>query len=383
MRAAIVYPGLVLAGTAALALGLAAAPASASSATAPSWRVVENVATTTAANGWTSRFAVTGAGNAWVAWTARDSTGAGTGFVVERWTGRTWVSADVPASQLPLAEASAALGAGSATDAWIIDAPNPKFARVLRWNGSTWASWAIPAWALVANETRAFRSVPVFFSPSDVWIFDLGPGTDPDVPYGLSAARYNGRSWSRQGYAGIPDQVSIDTRTDVWTYGVNGHVSRKNSAYALMRWNGRRWLTVQMPKSLLFYPQYVKYLAAIGPNDVYVSENRSSTQTQRLLHWNGRTLQPVVLPAQISVVAAMTKDGHGGLWVYGTGPQGQQYFADRNGGKWTVQAVPADDGMTASAVTGLNWIPGTRSVWATAEYPGSAGTVAAILKFGP
>jgi hypothetical protein len=166
-------------------------------------------------------------------------------------------------------------------------------------------------------------------------------------------------------------------------YGANGHVSRKNSSYAFMRWNGSRWLTVQLAKSLLSYPLYGKYLVAVGPKDVYLSENTSSTQTQRLLNWNGRSLQPVALPAQLSVVDSMTKDGHGGIGGYGTGPQGQQYFADRNGGKWTVDAVPDDNGGTASTVTGLNWIPGTRSVWATAEYPGSGGTVAAILKFGP
>lgn len=375
MRARVAYQGLALGGAAALTLGLAAAPAS--NAAAPSWRVVQNVATTTAAHGWTSNFAVTGAGNAWVAWTAHAAAGPA-GFVVQRWTGRNWVSANVPAAQTPLAEASVALGSGSATDAWIIETPNPKFTRVLRWNGSAWALWAIPAWALVSDRANLYRAAPVFFGASDVWIFNLGPGGA-----GLYAARYNGRKWAKQGYAGVPERVSVDSRTDIWLYGVNGHVSRKNSSYALMRWNGRRWLTVQMPKSLLFYPQYVKYLVALGPNDVYVSENTSSTQTQRLLNWNGRSLQPVALPAQVSVVAAMTKDGHGGLWVYGTGPQGQQYFADRNGGKWTVQAVPADDGVTASAVTGINWIPGTRSVWATAEYPGSGGTVAAILKFGP
>jgi hypothetical protein len=377
MRARVACQGLALAGAAALTLSLAAAPAS--GASTPGWRVVTTIGTTTAGGSWLTRFSVTGAGTAWSAWTERDSAGAATGFVVQRWTGRTWAAANVSASQLPLGEASIALGSASGSDAWIIDAPNSKSASVLRWNGSSWTSWAIPARALVWNESNVYRTVPVFFSATDVWIFNLGPG----YANGIDISRYNGRKWTTLGYAGIPDQVSIDSRTDIWMYGANGHVSSKNSSYALMRWNGSRWLTVQLAKSLLSYPLYGKYLVAVGPKDVYLSENTSSTQTQRLLNWNGRSLQPVALPAQLSVVDSMTKDGHGGIWVYGTGPQGQQYFADRNGGKWTVDAVPDDNGGTASTVTGLNWIPGTRSVWATAEYPGSGGTVAAILKFGP
>jgi hypothetical protein len=65
------------------------------------------------------------------------------------------------------------------------------------------------------------------------------------------------------------------------------------------------------------------------------------------------------------------------------GTQPSLYFAHLSAGKWTTQAVPADNGLTASQLTGISWIPGTRSVWATAEYPGSGGSVGAILKYGP
>jgi hypothetical protein len=379
MRARVTIRGLALAGAAVLTLSLTALPAS--GATPPSWRVVTNVATTTAAEGWTTRFAVTGAGDAWSAWTARDSSGAGTGFVVQHWTGKNWVSANVSASQTPLGEASVALAAGSGTDAWIIDAPGSKFARVLRWNGTTWVAWAIPPWALIWNESDVYRTVPVIFGPRDVWIFNLGPGGQ-----GMRASRYNGRKWTVQDYAGIPDQVSIDSRTDIWALGTTfKRVTRTTTSYGLMRWNGRRWLTIQFSRAVLPGQDYVKYLVATGPKDVWVSVDSPGPVTQHLLHWDGRSLTQAAIPAQIQTVYGMTKDGHGGFWVYGTGPAPSNtwYFADRNGGKWTVQSVPTDDGLVASAVTGISWIPGTRSVWATAEYPGSEGTIGAILKFGP
>jgi hypothetical protein len=376
------YQGLALAGAAALMLGLAVVPAN--GATSTSWRVVQDVGTTTGR--WSTYLSISGTGAAWSAWTASTDGGIPTGFVVERWTGKTWAQVEVPPSLMQQAEATAAVVAISADDAWLIAGPatvNGNSDRVLRWNGSKWVKLAIPGWVLVWNETNHYNTAAVYFGAKDVWIFNQGPGLHPSpTEPGHYAARYNGRKWTMMQLPVLPGQVSALAPDDIWAYGTGGHITPTTSAFALIHWNGHQWLTVQVPRELPeSAPTYQHNFAAIGPKLAYIGVEGS---TPHLLRWNGRSWSELAVPAQISEINWMTQDGHGGLWLAGTGPQPSDtvYFADLNGGRWTVQAVPADAGLTASEVTNLSRIPGTQSVWAGAAYPGSTGSVAAMLKFG-
>jgi hypothetical protein len=51
--------------------------------------------------------------------------------------------------------------------------------------------------------------------------------------------------------------------------------------------------------------------------------------------------------------------------------------------EWTslARTLPADAGEQAGLVTGINWIPGTRSVWATANCKAPGSKTGAILKY--
>ena len=111
---------------------------------------------------------------------------------------------------------------------------------------------------------------------------------------------------------------------------------------------------------------------ALGPADVWLQRNttigKAPATTAGLLHWNGRRWSRVTLPAGTTFVDSMTEDGHGGLWLAAVGPKPNypSYIYHLNG-KWTRHSVPAVKGTNVGGVTELSWIPGTRSVWATAD----------------
>ena len=153
-----------------------------------------------------------------------------------------------------------------------------------------------------------------------------------------------------------------------------------------MHWNGHRWSYVQVPKTVLA-KSYFKHIVALGPKNVWLDVDSTFDEpaptTVRAEHWNGKSWSSVTIPARISYVDGMAQDGHGGLWLTGNGPEpADQYFlAHYSGGRWRTRTLPADAGDRAGTVTGISWIPGTRSVWATANYKAPGSNTGAILKY--
>jgi len=80
---------------------------------------------------------------------------------------------------------------------------------------------------------------------------------------------------------------------------------------------------------------------------------------------------------------AVAPDGEGGLWWVPSGGIGGTVYHYRDG-RWASQAVAAKQGYV-TALRGLSWIPGTRSLWAYGKLrPTSpdAGSQAVILRCG-
>lgn len=92
--------------------------------------------------------------------------------------------------------------------------------------------------------------------------------------------------------------------------------------------------------------------------------------------------------APVSQVYDMAQDGHGGLWLIDQGPApAHHWYLDHlNAGHWTRYAVPAVRGMSLRDLSGITWIPGTRSMWATGDLagpPNGRGSSGLVLKFTP
>ena len=182
-------------------------------------------------------------------------------------------------------------------------------------------------------------------------------------------------------------QVSVLSEHDIW---VLGYTIAAKSKPILMHWNGKHWRTVAMPKVRVpaNATESPADPVALGPADVWVQQfierGLQGAATLYLLHWNGRSWHRVAIPSNMSSVAYMTQDGHGGIWLAANGlkPQYRWYLYHLNG-KWTRESVPATKGTTVLDLIGLSWIPGTRSVWATGNMaqPGTNGGIfGAILK---
>ena len=363
---------LVLSVAGAAAVAAAVVPASA--ATSPAWRVVKTFGPTQ--GGWSENFAVSGANDAWSTWSECypcSGSNPGNHFYVEHSAGTTWRKVAVPASLVSAAESSVAIGASSYRNLWLFEpatSPASPNAHVLRWNGSKWHRQAIPTWAVHLNLSGEYDIVPAVFGPKSVWVFSLG--IDAFTNPGHYVARYNGRSWTKLQMPAVPSQVSVLSEHDIWALGYTIGTKTKPQRAVLMHWNGKRWSTlavpsVHVPKNAA---EFVVDPVALGPADVWIQRDiergSAGATTLYLLHWNGRHWARVALATGISIVDFLTQDGHGGLWVAANGPKPSYsprvYHLNR---KWTRYRVPAVKGTTPGTLTGISWIPGTRSVWAT------------------
>lgn len=79
--------------------------------------------------------------------------------------------------------------------------------------------------------------------------------------------------------------------------------------------------------------------------------------------WDAASWHRIKLPASIEGIAAMTQDGHGGLWLLADANLPQQYLYHYSDG-WTKQAVRSPSGYHMITLHGMTWIPGTTRVWA-------------------
>jgi hypothetical protein len=366
----------ILAGTAGLAIA-AAVPAD--GATAPGWRVVQTIGPSTGV--WADNFVAASASSAWSTWVAVSHS------YVERWTGTAWQQVPVPSKLANDAASSVAIGASSASNAWLFDP-----GKVLRWNGSQWHLQQIPTWVVHGNLSGSYNVASAVFSPSSVWVFSEGVDsfTSPDH----YAARYNGHVWVKVQLPGVPGEVSALSASDIWVLGVTtASAAGANPKEILMHWNGKSWSTVAIPKVTppAGATEYAGGLAATGTADAWlewdIEQGTAGAQTLYLLHWNGSSWAKVKVAFPTSIVDYMTQDGHGGLWMVANGPAPDyQWFTYHlNAGKWTRYPVPVATGLSLLDLTGISWIPGTRSVWATGNMavPNGTSIYGAILKYGP
>jgi hypothetical protein len=391
-RAAAATAGLLLAAAvlattvpvgAAGAVGIAAAP----TVPAPGWRVSMVFS---GAQNMTSVVA-TSASDAWSSWWIPGP--AGPAPFVERWNGSAWRQVPVPSGLTDLIIDPLAVGASSASDLWefigSIAGPPPA---ALRWNGRTWRLQQLPGWVIRASPDPAgdLNAQTAVFGPGDVWVFSTGvEGTNNPDHF---AARYNGRAWVKVPLPAVSQWISALAPNDIWG---KGAAAAGRHPDILMHWNGKRWTTtpplpaVQLPPGAI---AFADDLTATGPRDAWLDRGilprSGNNEALYLLHWNGTRWAHVRFGFPVSQVDFMAQDGHGGLWLADQGPApARHWYLDHlSFGRWTRYAVPAVQGTTLQDLSGIAWIPGTRSMWATGDLAGPPkghGSLGLVLKFGP
>lgn len=294
---------------------------------------------------------------------------------VEHWNGRRWQKMAGP----NVSKYAGFLAASSAKDAWLFGGAGQRHA--LRWNGRRWALTAIPSW-VVRNGGRSgiVSAVTADFSQSNLWVFSQGNERKP------FAARYHHGKWSKAFLPAFPGEISPVAPDDIWATGYR----LTDSHLVLMHWTGRSWRTLAIPKPKNVPPgasENASDLLAVGPANVWMQRNidvgSQGASTLYLMHWNGKRWTRVHFHFRTSFCDYLAQDGHGGIWLVSNGPapRYQWYFDHLNAGHWSRQRPPATATTTFQQITGLTWIPGTRSLWATGGLvpQGSTSAVLAAL----
>ena len=229
-----------------------------------------------AAQTWTSEFAATAAGDAWSAWQPCSScqgTGQATPPRVEHWNGTGWTQLTVPRALAADAASAVAVGASSASNAWLV-APG----KIVRWNGASWQAERIPSWATQSG-AGVYKLAAAVFGPGSAWLFSLGRNASPTPYY---AARDDGGRWAKVPLPGSPDEVSALTPGDIWVLGATRATAATNNPRTiLMHWDGTRWSTAAAPALPARGDVVVdnQDLVATGPRDAWlVRETQRSPQ---------------------------------------------------------------------------------------------------------
>lgn len=349
----------------------ASAPGAAAAA-GPGWRIV-TVLPLIDLGGLT----VLGARDAWLAGDSCADAGCDRYTVIVRhWDGTAWRAITVPKAGTGMSDDSSvgAEAASSASNAWVLinRSDNVIDTTALHWTGKGWA----PAVRLAAD-----IDVAVAPSAGDAWAF----GATASNPWAGYVAHYNGRTWSHASFPFAVDDASALSASNIWASGVAGDVTHESPA--VEHWNGKAWRKVPLPRLGIPSGSWIGVsVTAVTPRDVWaeVSAFHLDTESGYLLHWNGKGWARVAVSCPGGAAGgAFAPDGHDGVWLAPSGLSASSdtaWFCHDVNGHWTKTAVPRQAGEQPG-IDSLEWIPGTRSLWATGGFDADAGE--AILKYGP
>jgi len=163
--------------------------------------------------------------------------------------------------------------------------------------------------------------------------------------------------------------------------------------HVLLHWDGQSWQSSDLPDLHLPAGEFgvPSGIAAVSPRDVWVAgyvSTATAAQGAFLLHWDGTAWHQVRVPDPGLGLDAVAQDGQGGVWLCGTAADDitglPEYLYHYRNGRWTSQHTP-ERNSHPTLLSGLSWIPGTKSAWAQGLLDGTspdAGYQAAILRYG-
>ena len=327
---------------------------------------------------WLKGVSVLSGCDAWAVGGYAGSHGNG-GGLIEHWNGSSWSHRLVPGI-----EGLNGVAVLSRTDAWAVGStfpagPGIDRALILHWNGRTWKPVPVPDTGHTKGSALTGVSA---VSPRDVWAvgeYQVGRQGVLDL-----IEHWNGRSWSRfrgprsPGAAvGGLDSVTAVRHGLVWATG--GQEFNAVVGAALIRWNGRNWRRVRLPRpdhALSFGFGQVTVISLHDAWAVGGLSRRHVISAPLAMRWNGRTWQRTPMPApsrdtSLSGVAAISPSN---VWAVGSyGFARGQHFLTRtliehwNGRRWRIvrspNPSPADDeldGIAGSSASDI-WAVGQDS----------------------
>jgi hypothetical protein len=330
------------------------------------------------------------ASRAWVVGSVSQSTSS---LFLARWNGAKWAEVAVPPMVTNLSGASVSDGTIAASRGVMWTFPSVSSASThtyaLRLAAGRWTTYPLAGadWIDAAE----------VFSPSDVWAFGQAVPAKPVLGYGPPyAAHFDGHRWRRVPIPGVPLDVTVLSRADIWAFGPTARTAGNfDQTYIAMHWTGHGWTTKTLPRmravgGKLAFPSG---LAVLHGDSLWMTEefhcpSPGCTPPQPpgilLAHWNGRRWVRVLESSRYESPSP-EPDGHGGLWINAIDMRSLSWvYLHYANGKLTRMRPPATSAGSPSNVGSPILIPGTNSAWGTGDIPLGGGAYAgAIFKLGP
>ena len=300
--------------------------------------------------------------------------------LVERWAAGTWHQVRVPASLDPggLPIAGDLVGASSESNAWVlgdVQGSAGPFAVALGWNGTRWSKHSFPLGS-------AFNATAVF-GPANAWAFGESMSGQPFV------VRFNGRAWRKSAVPVVPQGASALSPSGIWIVGPRPRAKPGTSTFAVARWDGSSWHTVNLPR--LSLPRGTALLStdilALSRINVWVTGSlqagRGAALGFVLLHLTSGGWRRVAVPFPPGTLSGISGDGHGGIWLTApalTSPF--SYFLHYAGGRWTRQLAPSTRGGVTE-MNSISWAPKASSGWSGGVVITGGSGQGALLRFSP
>jgi hypothetical protein len=322
-------------------LGLLITGTAAQAAASPHWQVSYRSHSATAAP--LQSVTAPGRNDAWAV--GISGSGAGARPLVLHWNGSAWSRTAMPAGFRP-----AVVMSSSTHNVWVFAASGDE---AMVFNGSSWHATTVPE----------DLSPGTVLSASNVWGATGSSCTGGnDATCTTTVWHWNGTAWTSsavnglyQGFAGAGGRAWLLVLASLRGFSS----SDPTGAPVIYRSTGATLAKVTAPGQRVW--EFASLAASPGGQLWMVGSPGYNKNAALLFHWTGRTWTRARIPGTVSaqplsVVFALTYDGHDGFWA---GP-----YAHWTGTKWInafqIASMPRNDGFGLNAIA---TIPGSSSIW--------------------
>jgi hypothetical protein len=315
----------------------------------------------------------TGVDSAWAVGTAPCCNEADQ-MLIGRWDGTQWQVVTPPKPPPGTRYPSVfRVGASSDTDVWVFGAGADTSRFGSHWDGASWTTTDF------GSDFEIYDAVVP--APNDAWV--VGTSWDGSKETAV-AQHFDGSAWTTIPMPGVAERLSGVAANDVWAIG-------RTADYKpiTMRWNGRSWRMVALPK-LALDPGVSAHpgdILALGHDDVWATavlgKDEGVWPGPVLMHWNGRRWRQVKIDAPADSLYRLAPDGKGGLWIVSGLVHAHPYLLHYSEGMVTRQLAPAEPGTTPG-IESIVPVPGTRALWAVGSLHHDSGSSAAtVFRYDP
>ncbi len=273
----------------------------------------------------------------------------------------------------------------------------------VRWDGRQWRLAPIPQ---PAGSARAadVNQLGAVVCPSQSECWSVGTYTNSHGAYLNQVLRWNGNRWAAvatpepggtsTGEMNVLDSVACSAASNCLAVGYD-KTSSGTYLNQVLRWNGRRWASVQTPQPSAT-ANYLGAVACASASDCWAGGRYQDSQgayVNEMLHWDGSHWTSVTVPdpaagagGSSSQLTALTCTSRAACWSVGyynnsAGAELNQVLR-YDGHTWTLVPTPQPGGSSNSSQTNtLNAVACSSAArcWATGAYTSNAGTSAQAL----